>query len=64
MAHLDGALVRALVARRGALFVALLVRWMVVAVPSSLCNALIKYLGEPLWKAPPISTTISFLFRE
>jgi ABC-type uncharacterized transport system fused permease/ATPase subunit len=48
VAHLDGALVRALVARRLALFVQLMAQWMLIALPSSLCNALIKYLESTL----------------
>jgi hypothetical protein len=44
VAHLDGALVRALVARKLGLFVQLMVQWMLIALPSSLCNATIKYL--------------------
>jgi ATP-binding cassette subfamily D (ALD) protein 2 len=48
VAHLDGALVRALVARRLGLFVQLMAQWMLIALPSSLCNALIKYLESML----------------
>lgn len=48
VAQLDGRIVKSIVDRQLSTFIALLVRWMVVAVPATYINSMIQYLEAKL----------------